>query len=466
MSAALPRVAVIGAGITGLVAARELARRGFPVALYERWPDVAGQASAFDVGGGVLLDRYYHHLFPSDREMIALHDELLPGRLEWHRSTVGMYARGRIWPFTTPFDLLRYRPLAVPHRLRLGVATLRLTRRADWQLMDDVSALEWLTRTCGRRAVEEVWSPLLLGKFGDEAATVPLAWLWSKLVLRRRVDGETIRDERLGYPRESFQGIARSLAHAITRAGGRIHLDRSVARVEREDGAYRLRFAAPGAYRLPASAARPEPGLEATADLVLFTTPTHVTAELTGWPAEEERRLRAWTYRAAVVLLLELARPFSGTYWTNVADRSVGFLGLIEHTNLVPAERYPARYLYVSSYVDPRDELTTLSTDELLQRWLPGLRAVSPSFDERDVLRAWSFREPAAQPVPKVPNRTRILPLASARRGLFVANTTQIYPEDRGTNYSVRLGRQAALAIVDDALPAAAEVRSGEASVP
>jgi protoporphyrinogen oxidase len=93
---------VIGTGVTGLVAARELARAGWSVEMFERWPDVAGQASAFDVGSGLLVERYYHHLFRNDLEMVALHDEPLPGELEWHRSSVGMFHRGRIWPFTTP----------------------------------------------------------------------------------------------------------------------------------------------------------------------------------------------------------------------------------------------------------------------------------------------------------------------------------------------------------------------------
>jgi protoporphyrinogen oxidase len=440
------RVAIVGAGITGLVAARELLRRGFAVAVYERWPDVGGQASAFDLGNGVYLDRYYHHLFPSDRDMIELHEALLPGQLEWHRSTVGMYARGRIWPFTTPLDLMRYGPLPLPDRVRLGAATMRLVRRGDWQAMDEVGALAWLRRNCGDRAVSEVWSPLMLGKFGDEAPTVPLAWLWCKLVLRRKVDGKTIRDERLGYPRDSFQAIARALAREVTEAGGAIHLDQTVVAVD-GTGPYTLLCAPQGAYRMPFPGVPVEPGREAEADDVVFTTPTHITLELAEWPDGEARRLRDWTYRAAVVLLLELRRPFSATYWTNVADRTIPFLGLIEHTNLVPAERYPARYLYVSNYVDPRDELTALSTDELIRAYLPSLARVNPEFSERDIVRAWSFREPAAQPVPRIGNRARLLPFASSRPGLFVANTTQIYPEDRGTNYSAKLGRLVAEAM-------------------
>src|SRR5437870_6602075 len=159
------RAAIVGAGVTGLVAGRELARRGFAVTLYERWPDVGGQASAFDVGGGVLVERYYHHLFPSDREMIALHDELLPGTLEWFRSSVAIQSGGRQWPFSGPTDLLRYGPLSPIERVRLGAAVLRLQRRRDWVEMDDIPALEWLRRNAGPQTVERVWRPLLLGKF-------------------------------------------------------------------------------------------------------------------------------------------------------------------------------------------------------------------------------------------------------------------------------------------------------------
>ena len=69
---------------------------------------------------------------------------------------------------------------------------------------------------------------------------------------------------------------------------------------------------------------------------------------------------------------------------------------------------------------------------------------MNPSFAAEDVLRYWAFREDAAQPVPRISNRKRVLPFDTPRRGIFIANTTQIYPEDRGTNYSVRLGREVA----------------------
>jgi hypothetical protein len=44
--------------------------------------------------------------------------------------------------------------------------------------------------------------------------------------------------------------------------------------------------------------------------------------------------------------------------------------------------------------------------------------------------------------------RSRIPPLQTGVDGLVLANTTQIYPEDRGTNYAVRLGADAADALL------------------
>jgi protoporphyrinogen oxidase len=336
------RVAIVGAGVTGLVAGRELMRRGYAVTLDERWPDVAGQASAFEVAPGVWLERYYHHLFPSDREMVALHDELLPGSIEWHPSSVGIWSRGRIYPFVTPKDLLTYAPLSPADRLRLGFVVLRLVGRTDWERMDDIGALEWLRRTCGDRAVDSVWLPLLLGKFGEDAERIPLAWLWSKFVLRRGKGAQAGR-ERLGYPRGSFRAICVAVADDLRRRGATIELDREVIDIRSEGDEFVLHCAGPAAYRRAIGRSTVEPGREIRADLVLLTTPTNGTASLMEWPAEYRARLEVWTYRAAVVLLLELRRPYSDVYWMNVADMEVPFLGMVEHTNLVPADRYPAR---------------------------------------------------------------------------------------------------------------------------
>jgi len=179
--------------------------------------------------------------------------------------------------------------------------------------------------------------------------------------------------------------------------------------------------------------------------------PNDVFARLTGLPDRS-----AIEYFGALCLLLELDRPFGPYYWTNVADRELPFVGLIEHTNFVPPEAYGGRrFLYVANYLPHGHELLSLGADALLDRYEPGLRRVNPAFQRGWVRNAWLHREPAAQPIVTVGYRERIPPLRTAVPGLVLANTTQVYPEDRGTNYAVRLGEQAAAVVASDAVASA-----------
>ena len=452
------KVAVIGAGVCGLVAAHRLCGAGHACDVYERWPGLGGQAATLDVGGGHLLERYYHHLFTSDVHIAALYRELgMPDELEWRTSSVAFFAQGRLWPFVTPGDLLRFGPLPPLARLRMGAAALALQRFAhDRTPYEQVTAREWIERRMGRAAWEQVWGPLLRGKFGERAEDVAMVWLWGKLRGRRQIKGAEAREERLGYPRHSWELLFQALRDRIEAAGGRVLIDRPAARVARAGSGFAVSAAAPGSFRRGH-----DPGAFEVAgepehyDAVLATVPNDVFEQLLDPALAAEvgadylGRTRSIEYFSALCLLLELDRPFSPYYWTNVADRSLPFVGLIEHTNFVPPERYGGRrFLYVANYLPHGHELLGLDPDALLERYTPGLRRVNPDFTPDRVRERWLFREPAAQPIVTVGYVDRIPPLRTPAAGLWLANTTQVYPEDRGTNYAVRLGDDAARALL------------------
>jgi protoporphyrinogen oxidase len=429
------RVAVIGAGVCGLVAAHRIAAAGHEVDVYERWRGLGGQAATLDVGGGHRLERYYHHLFTTDRHIARLYEELgMPDELEWRPSSVAMFAHGRQWPFTTPADLLRFGPMPPFDRIRMGLAVLALQRLAnDRARFERTTAREWIEKRMGPAAWCEVWGPMLRGKFGARADEIAMVWIWNKLRLRR---GEDAREERLGYPRRSWEPLFAALQRSIESAGGRVLIDRPAVRIE---PGVDVTFGAPGSFRAGHDPRAFAPAGVERYDRALATVPNDVFARLTGLPAPPIE------YFAALCLLLELDRPFSDFYWTNVADRELPFVGVIEHTNLVAPERYDGRrFLYVANYLEHGHELLTLGPGTLLERYTPGLRAINPAFDPRWVKNTWLHREPAAQPIVTVGYHERIPPLRTPVAGLFLANTTQVYPEDRGTNYAVRLGDRAA----------------------
>ena len=448
------RVAVIGAGICGLTAAHRLAALGHECDVYERWPGLGGQAATIDVGDGALLERYYHHLFTSDADIQRLYAELgLPDEIEWHDSSVAFYARGRQWPFVTPADLIRFGPLSLPARLRMGVAVLALQRLGDDPApYERITARAWIERRMGRSAWEAVWGPLLRGKFGERADEIAMVWLWSKLRLRRPMKGEQARREKLGYPRGSWETLLTALERSIAGQGGRVTIDRPAARIEAARGCLTVTPGAAGSFRLGHDPRAFQPsGPPERYDRVIATVPNDVFGRLlhpdlaAALGAEFHRRLDGVEYFTAHCLLLELDRRLSPFYWTNVGDPDIPFVGLIEHTNLVGPSRYGGRhFVYVANYLPAGHELLALSAHELLAVFEPGLRRFNLAFSRSWVRDMWLHREPAAQPIVTLGYAQRIPPMQTPIPGLLLANTTQVYPEDRGTNYAVRLGEQAA----------------------
>jgi protoporphyrinogen oxidase len=452
------RVAVLGAGVAGLTAAHRLTRRGHVCTVFERWPGMGGQAATLDVGGGVLLERYYHHLFTSDRHIAGLYEELgMPDELEWRPSSVAVFADGRSWPFTGPLDLIRFGPMSPHNRIRMGLAVVWLQRRGkEVARYEGETARSWIRRAMGPQAWEKLWGPLLRGKFGDRAEDISMAWLWSKLTLRRRIEGEEARQELLGYPRHSWERLFDALRRSIEDGGGQVAIDRPAARVDRDGQGFAVTPGAPESFRRGHDPRAFDPGAEPERfDAVIATVPNDVFLGLLDEGLRREigdrylERLERIEYHTALCLLLELDRRFTPFYWTNIADADLPFVGLIEHTNFIEPERYRGRrFLYVANYLAREDALLSLEPGELVERYAPGLKRVRPEFSTDWIKERWLFREPAAQPIVTVGYGKRIPPLQTGVPGLVLANTTQIYPEDRGTNYSVRLGGEAADALL------------------
>ena len=433
------KVGIIGGGAAGLAAAYELGLQGHHAEVFEGAPFLGGQASTFPVNG-VPLERGYHHLFRSDTAMVDLIEELgLSHRLKWIDSNAGYYTNERLWRFTSPLDLLRFRPLPLADRIRLGLLTLRLQRLKDWAPLEQVTATEWLLEHAGSRIYDTIFEPMLRGKFGRYHDQITMAWLWNKFALRTASRGKGITGkfkEQLAYPVGSFGEIFNALADRIRQQGGEVHISSPVRSIVIEDDQAR-------ALDVAIDGGEPE---RREYDQILATTPSFIFPRIVpDLPQEYLGKLTDKVYLAAVLVILILDRPLSPYYWTYVGDRSLPFLGIIEHTNFIPAEHYGGGHIvYLTNYLERSDPLYQMTPDELYREYLPHIRKINPDFDESWVTEYHHHKVDAAQPIVTKGYSESMPSHRTPVTGLYLANTTQIYPEDRGTNYSVRMGRQVA----------------------
>ena len=202
------------------------------------------------------------------------------------------------------------------------------------------------------------------------------------------------------------------------------------------------------------------PGREAEIlpfDAVIATTPSYVfTRLIPPFPEGETatdyvKKLERVDYLSAVLMILVLDRPFTDKYWMTIADADMPFVALIEHTNMIDKELYGGNHiLYISNYPKRDSTLYRMTPEELLEEFLPHLQKINPDFQRSWVLEYHHHKVDGAQPIVGINYGEQIPSHRTPFKNLYLANTTQIYPEDRGTNYSVRMGRQVAKMVMDD----------------
>jgi len=433
-------IGIIGAGVAGLSAAWELAQNGHQAVIYEAEEHLGGLAAGFkDEAWDWSVEKFYHHWFQSDRDLLQLADELgVRDKILFLRPKSTFWLKGGVYQMDSPLSALRVPVLSWYAKLRYGPAAfyyLRLNK--NWQPLEQYTAAEWIRQKMGEEYYNILWRPSLIGKFGEAYHEVNMAWLWARM---------HSRTPKLGTYAGGFQAFMDDFGAALRAKGVQIHLKTAVQSItRREDGRVAVNSSAG----------------ETVFDAVLSTTSPRLLLRLApqieGDYAEKVRGLRSMG-AVVVVLALDQQLMTDGTYWlslpANTPDKNQSefpFLALVEHTNYLDKRHFNNEYIvYMGDYVHPDHEYFHLSEEELIARFLQALPVVNPDFSPDWIRRRWVFRAPYAQPLPTVNHSRNIPDLRTSVPGIYWASMSQVYPWDRGTNYAVEIGRRAAKLVTED----------------
>jgi protoporphyrinogen oxidase len=417
-------VGVLGGGALGLAAALRLAQAGQRVTVIEREPQLGGLAAGFRVGPSAL-EKFYHHIFATDTTIIRLIQEVgLGDRLVWGQPNTSVLDHGRIASLGSPAALLRLSLLSPVERFRFLAGMAILKAIPNEKVFRGQTAASWMPRLMGHRVHDVMFEPMLRGKFGQRADEIAMSWLWSRV---------HERSFRLGYVRGGFQLLYDALGDRITGRGGSILLGTSATGIRSVDGRPVVDTETGGPY---------------TFDQLLVTLPTRLFTRLAAadLPAEYVARYPGPDHYGAHVLILGLDRTLvPGVYWLNINDRDLPFLALVEHTNFMPPADYGGLHLvYLGNYLPMDDPLFQADEEQVVSQFLPALRRIRPDFDPSWVRQRWLFRAPFAQPIVTTDYLCQLPPHQTPLPGVLLANMAHVYPQDRGQNYSLRLGERMA----------------------
>jgi len=421
----MKKIAVIGAGITGLAFAY-LASKKHHVDVYEKAAVPGGLGRGFQIED-TQLEAFYHHFFKTDRALVGLIGELgLKDRIQFYNSSVAINYKEEMFPFTTPKDLLQFKRLSFFSRITFGFQTLYLRRNKEWQKLEHFSVKEWMNKYYGNQIYNEIWKPLLYAKFGEYADSIPMSWLWGRI--HPRASSREKGVESLGYLKGSLALLFDELVHRITEQGGRVLTQSKVKSV--------------AANSRNVKVATKDSGK--TYNKVVLTIDANETTQVVcELPKELLLKLKTIKYYGIICCVFKLAKSLGKIYWINNADANLPISGIIEHTNLAPEADYNGYHIiYVFKYLSAEHYLYSENNNKIVTLFCDTVGQMFPSFNKTDILETFLFKTPNATPVYYGKYSSSMPGVELIPGQVYMANTSQIYPEDRNLNNGIVLAKR------------------------
>ena len=426
------RVAVLGAGPMGLAVAYELALQGFQPTVFEADDRVGGMAASFDFAG-IEIERYYHFYCTSDVALFEVLEELQMGdQIQWVATKMGYWYQGKFQNWGTPFALLSFRGLGFFAKFRYGLHAFVSVKRNQWNSLDRRDAASWIQQWVGERAYNVLWKNLFDFKFYDQANNVSASWIWSRIRRLGRSRYSIFR-EKLGYLEGGSSVVLNAMAKTVESKGGTILLDMAVTEVEVSNSSIRTVKTARGKQDF---------------DAVVSTVPLPLVPRIMpNLPQEIRIQIEQITNIAVVCVIVKLKKSLSSNFWVNTNDNRMDIPGLVEYSNLRPLDDH---VVYVPFYL-PRDHASFQDLDETFVLKVQNyLKMMNSDIEDEDFLTSSVSRYQYAQPICSPGFAQKLPPIKIPIDGLWIADTSYYYPEDRGLSESFALGRKIARSVVQE----------------
>lgn len=420
---------VIGGGVMGLKVARDLAEKGQEVTVAEAAPVMGGLTSAWQLGD-VTWDRFYHVTLLSDSKLRDLLAEIgLEDEIDWVETKTGFYAGGKLLSMSNTAEFLKFPPLTMIQRLRLGGTIFYASKIKSWRRLEKLSVEKWLRRWSGNGAFEKVWLPLLKAKLGDAYTQTSAAFIWAHTARMYKARRSGAKKEMFGYVPGGYARILDRLVDVLQSRGVRTRTASPVQSVVRRDG---------GGLTVTYASGETE-----VYDNVVSTIASPLIAkscpELTD---DEKQKLNNIRYLGVVCASMLLKKPISPYYVTNITDTWVPLTAVIEMSTIVDSKTQLGgnHLVYLPKYLPDDHDGLNESDEDYKEKCLSTLEKMYDHFSRDNVLDFKVARAKYVAALATIDYSTRLPPIVTSVPGFYALNSAHILEGNLNVNETITLG--------------------------
>jgi len=426
-------IGIIGGGMMGLATAYYLSKKGHQVTILEKEKEIGGLSRSTEIMPGLCWDRFYHVILTTDKELLEFIDEIgLSPHVHFRETKTGFYTDGKFYSMSNTMEFLKFKPLSLLDKLRLGVGIFYTSKINNWKHLEKIHVKTWLNRVFGSRNYEKIWDPLLRSKLGTASEKTSASFMCATIKRYYGTRRSSSKKEMMGCVKGGYHDILNHIRERISNNGTQIFTDYAVKNIKSiNEGKINIQLQDSSYLEF---------------DRVIATTPNPIIKSLlpnmgNGFASQ----LEAVNYLGVICVSLVLKRSLTPYYVTNLTDTDLPFTGLIETTNVIPEEVLDGKALvYLPKYVTPDDPFNEKSDKDIFDVFLKALKRMFPDVSEKDIITYAVHREPYVQPLQEIGYSENIVPMKTPIKNFYIANTTMILNSTLNNNEVIKLARKAA----------------------
>ena len=421
---------IIGGGMLGLTLALRLAQHGHKVSIFEANNDVGGLAATWEIGD-ITWDKYYHVILMSDFYLRNLLKDIgIENKLVWNETKTGFYTDGKLYSMSNTLEFLKFPPLNIIDKLRLGATIFYASKVKNWQRLEKIGVEKWLIRLSGKRTFNKIWLPLLKAKLGASYKDASASFIWATIQRMYAARKSGLKKEMFGYVDAGYASIFAPLIEKLNQLAVEIHTGFAVQNIKSVQSQ----------------------GIEIYGNenkkfyfdkCIVTLTSNSITRLLPDISAEQKMKHENLTYLGVICVSLILKNSISPYYVTNITDDWVPFTGVIEMSALVDKKQFNGNsFIYLPKYVLSNSELFQKSDNEISEDFINALIRMYPSIKKDEILftgvaRARNvFALATHNYSSNLPNVETNIP------GLYILNSAQITNGTLNVNETVQLAEK------------------------
>lgn len=415
----------------GLKVARDLQQRGQDVTVAEAAPTMGGLTSAWQLGD-TAWDRFYHVTLLSDSKLRELLTELdLEREIDWVETKTGFYAGGELLSMSNTAEFLKFPPLSMIQRLRLGGTIFLASKIKNWRRMEKMSVEKWLRRWSGNGAFEKVWLPLLKAKLGEAYKQTSAAFIWAHTARMYKARRSGAKKEMFGYVPGGYARILDRWTDWLTERGVRLlpgHPVQSIRKTDDGQGQLEVDFG---------------DGRVESFDNVVSTIASPLIAKSCDDLSDaEKQKMENIRYLGVVCASMLMEKPISPYYVTNITDTWVPLTAVIEMSTIVDSEtQLGGKHLvYLPKYLPDDHEGLNESDEDYQEKCLSTLEKMYDHFSRDQVIDFKVARAKYVAALSTIDYSTRLPPIVTSVPGFYALNSAHILEGNLNVNETITLG--------------------------